>query len=111
MVKKSCGTETARSRLSKVKVTSALFISFSVFEPAKITSSMLSPRKAFELDSPKTQRIASLIFDLPEPLGPMIATTPPSNFSETLSAKDLNPCASTWINFILISFFLYLQTS
>ena len=41
-----------------------------------------------------TQRIASEMFDLPEPLGPTIAVISFSNVSRVFSAKDLKP----WIS-------------
>ena len=44
--------------------------------------------------SPRTQRIASEIFDFPLPLGPMITVAPLPNSSLVLSGKDLNPCIS-----------------
>jgi hypothetical protein len=38
-------------------------------EPLKITSCIESPRSADALDSPSTQRTASITFDLPQPFG------------------------------------------
>src|SRR5580692_2990400 len=64
--------------------------------PAKITSSMRLPRRLLADCSPNTQLIASLIFDLPQPLGPTMAAIPcPLNRSSVRSQKDLNPCSST----------------
>src|ERR1035438_10571218 len=45
--------------------------------PAKITSSMRAPRRLLADCSPSTQLMASLRFDLPQPLGPTIAAMPP----------------------------------
>src|SRR5258708_258777 len=60
--------------------------------PAKMTSSILPPRRDLADCSPKTQAIASEIFDLPQPLGPTIAARPsPWNLSSVRSQKDLNP--------------------
>src|SRR5215831_16874038 len=60
--------------------------------PEKITSSMRDPRSVFADCSPSTQEIASAMFDLPHPFGPMMAATPsPGNFSSVRSQKDLKP--------------------
>src|SRR6202043_3997595 len=64
--------------------------------PAKITSSMRVPRRVLADCSPSTQLMASLIFDLPQPLGPTMAAMPsPLKRSSVRSQKDLNPCSST----------------
>ena len=59
--------------------------------PEKITSAISPPRSALADCSPKTQRMASDIFDFPQPLGPTMAVIPGSKFSDVLSANDLNP--------------------
>src|SRR5262249_36428467 len=60
--------------------------------PEKITSSMRDPRSVFADCSPNTQEMASAMFDLPHPFGPMIAATPsPGNFSSVRSQNDLKP--------------------
>src|ERR1022692_1327601 len=60
--------------------------------PAKITSSMREPRRVLADCSPSTQEIASAIFDLPQPLGPMMAAMPsPWNLRSVRSQKDLKP--------------------
>src|SRR6185437_2631826 len=59
--------------------------------PAKMTSSSRCERRLRVLCSPKTQRIASTRFDLPEPLGPTTAVMPDSNSTVVGSAKVLNP--------------------
>src|SRR5438477_3175780 len=60
--------------------------------PAKITSSIRDPRSVLADCSPSTQEMASEMFDLPQPFGPMMAATPsPWNFSSVRSQKDLNP--------------------
>src|SRR4051812_3412867 len=48
--------------------------------------------------SPKAQRTASEILDLPQPLGPTTAVIPGSNSTRVLSAKDLNPTISRRFN-------------
>ena len=59
--------------------------------PPKITSSIFAPRRALERCSPMTQRMASEMFDLPEPFGPTMAVMSFSNVRRVLSAKDLKP--------------------
>src|SRR5215469_13523537 len=60
--------------------------------PAKITSSMRTPRSKRADCSPSTQEIASEILDFPQPFGPTMAAMPsPWNFSSVRSQKDLNP--------------------
>src|ERR1700674_964152 len=60
--------------------------------PAKITSSMRDPRRVLADCSPSTQEMASAIFDLPQPLGPMMAAMPsPWNLRSVRSQNDLNP--------------------
>ena len=61
-----------------------------VEEPLKITSSIVSPRICFEL-SPITQRTASIMFDLPQPLGPTMPTIELGKSKVVGSTKDLNP--------------------
>src|SRR4051795_11905579 len=59
--------------------------------PAKMTSSILPPRRLFAPCSPSTQAMASTTFDLPEPLGPTTAVMPGSNRRVVGDAKDLKP--------------------
>src|SRR5262245_38945161 len=81
----------APSVLSIVRVTSARPSGARPDVPAKITSSILPPRRAFAPCSPSTQAIASTTLDLPEPLGPTTQVMPGSSFSVVAEAKDLNP--------------------
>src|SRR5215510_2591043 len=60
-------------------------------EPLKMTSLISPPRRLLALCSPRTQRTASTIFDLPDPFGPTIAVTPAGKSKSTRSAKLLNP--------------------
>ena len=60
--------------------------------PPKMTSSIFAPRSDREDCSPSTQRIASEIFDFPEPFGPTIAVMPPRNLISVRSGNDLKPC-------------------
>src|ERR1039458_2644108 len=67
---------------------------------AEITSSMRVPRRLLADCSPSTQQMASLMLDLPHPLGPTMAATPsPLNRSSVRSQNDLNPCISTRLSF------------
>src|SRR5882724_3664320 len=76
----------------RVRDTSAMPRALRSRVPAKMTSSILPPRRDLADCSPKTQAIASEIFDLPQPLGPTIAARPsPWNLSSVRSQKDLNP--------------------
>ena len=59
--------------------------------PEKTTSPMFLSRSNVGLCSPSTQRTASTMFDLPHPLGPMIADTSPGKVSSTASGNDLKP--------------------
>ncbi len=88
--------------LSKYKDTSQYDVLRRFSVPLKMTSCMFLPRRVFALCSPRVQRIASAMFDLPQPLGPMIAVTPSLNSMVTLSAKDLNPYISSLFKYILV---------
>ncbi len=67
----------ARHRLlSIVSCTSARPSGPRVAVPAKMTSSILPPRRVFAPCSPITQARASTTFDLPDPLGPTMHVTP-----------------------------------
>src|SRR5882672_3789488 len=77
---------------TSVRETSAMPVALRSRVPAKITSSMRTPRRLLADCSPKTQEMASEILDFPHPLGPTTAAMPsPGNFSSVRSQKDLNP--------------------
>src|SRR5690349_7611495 len=59
--------------------------------PAKMTSSILPPRRDLAPCSPITQASASTTLDLPEPLGPTMQVMPGSSCRVVDDAKDLNP--------------------
>lgn len=80
---------------SKVSETSAMPLPARVRDPLKIRSSRLSERRALILCSPITQRMASTMFDLPQPFGPTIPVIGWSSTTWVLSAKDLNPFISS----------------
>ncbi|KAF0257351.1 hypothetical protein DOU02_13915 [Clavibacter michiganensis subsp. michiganensis] len=81
----------APSALSIVSVTSARPSGPRVEVPAKMTSSILPPRRVFAPCSPMTQARASTTFDLPDPFGPTTQVTPVSNWNVVGCANDLNP--------------------
>src|SRR5262245_56121815 len=60
-----------------------------------MTSSVFLLRRVEWLCSPSTQRTASEMFDLPLPLGPMIAVMPGSKRKTVRLAKLLKPCSSS----------------
>src|ERR1043165_8658335 len=75
--------------------------------PAKITSSMRTPRRLLADCSPRTQEMESAMLDFPQPLGPTTAAMPsPGNFSSVRSQKDLKPRTCSFLSF---SKFLLLQ--
>src|SRR5438552_11452416 len=87
----------------RVSDTSAMPVGWRSRVPEKMTSSIREPRKVLADCSPNTHEMASAIFDLPQPLGPMMAATPsPGNFSSVRSQKDLKP--RIWSFFSLSNF-------
>src|SRR5688500_14575406 len=81
----------APSELSIVSCTSARPSGGRPDVPAKMTSSILPPRRDLAPCSPSTQAIASTTLDLPEPLGPTTAVMPGSKRNVVAEAKDLKP--------------------
>src|SRR6478609_1228802 len=61
--------------------------------PAKMTSSILPPRRLFAPCSPITQEMASTTLLLPEPLGPTTHVMPGSKCRVVEDANDLKPRA------------------
>src|SRR6476660_2659657 len=59
--------------------------------PAKMTSSILPPRRLLAPCSPMTQASASTTLDLPDPFGPTTHVIPGSRRSVVADAKDLKP--------------------
>src|SRR5882762_237427 len=59
--------------------------------PAKMTSSILPPRRLLAPCSPMTQARASTTLDLPDPFGPTTQVIPGSSRSVVAEAKDLKP--------------------
>src|SRR4051812_38439663 len=81
----------APSELSMVSCTSARPSGGRPEVPAKMTSSILPPRRDFAPCSPITQASASTTLDLPEPLGPTMQVIPGSSCRVVEEAKDLKP--------------------
>src|SRR5215207_4618569 len=81
----------APSELSIVSVTSARPRAGRPEVPAKMTSSILPPRRLLAPCSPMTQASASTTLDLPEPFGPTMQVIPGSSCRVVEEAKDLNP--------------------
>src|ERR1700712_5718373 len=81
----------APSELSIVSTTSARPRGGRPDVPAKMTSSILPPRRDFAPCSPITQARASTTLDFPDPLGPTMQVIPGSSWSVVDDAKDLNP--------------------
>ena len=79
------------SWLSIVRSTSARPSGGRPAVPAKMTSSILPPRRLFAPCSPITQAMASTTLDLPEPLGPTTQVMPGSKCSVVDEANDLKP--------------------
>src|SRR5262249_24903004 len=71
--------------------------------PAEITSCIEAPRIAPGLCSPSAQRTASVMFDLPEPLGPTMTLTTGENSSLARSGHDLNPFISIDLRYISLT--------
>src|SRR4051812_16745188 len=86
------------SELSNTSSTEARPTGLRSEEPLKITSCMCSPRSCLAEDSPRTQRTASITFDLPQPLGPTTPTSCPGTAMEVGSTKDLKPESLTEVS-------------
>src|ERR1700709_147123 len=70
--------------------------------PLKITSAISPPRRALADCSPRTQRMASETFDLPQPFGPTIAVTPGWKFRLVLLANDLKPKTVKFFKYMIL---------
>src|SRR5690606_38065823 len=79
--------------LSKMSSTEARAAGLRSAEPLKMTSCMDSPRSSEALDSPSTQRTASMMLDLPQPLGPTTPTSGPGTSNAVGSTNDLKPAS------------------
>src|SRR6056297_1149105 len=79
------------SLLSNTSSMEACPTGFLALEPLKMTSVMDSPRRYLAELSPITHRTASIILDLPQPLGPTTAVMLEGNGTVVGSTKDLKP--------------------
>src|SRR5437588_662206 len=76
----------------RMRETSAMPVGLRSRVPAKITSSMRTPRRLLADCSPNTHEIESETLDLPQSLGTTTAAMPsPGNLSSVRSQNDLNP--------------------
>src|SRR5512145_232056 len=66
-------------------------------EPLKMTSAIDSPRRCFAEISPMTQRTASMMFDLPQPLGPTTPTRLLGKDTAVGSTNDLKPASLIFV--------------
>ena len=97
------GRSTVPSELSNTNSTSADERACTPRPPPKMTSCIDWPRTASGDCSPIAHSTASVMLDLPEPLGPTMTDTPSPNSSFVRSGKDLKPfrvsdfrCTPTW---------------
>ncbi len=81
------------SLLSKISSMDAWVTGLRVLEPLKMTSVIDSPRRFFAELSPITQRTASMMLDLPQPLGPTTAAMLLGKLTVVGSTKDLKPAS------------------
>jgi len=81
------------SELSKTSSTVACPTGLRPDEPEKITSVIASPRRRLAALSPITQRIASMMLDLPQPLGPQMPVRLVGRCRTVGSTNDLNPAS------------------
>ena len=79
------------SELSKISSTVACDTGLRALEPEKITSVSESPRRRLAELSPMTQRTASMMFDLPQPLGPTTPVMLVGRCRVVGSTNDLKP--------------------
>jgi hypothetical protein len=77
-----------------VSETSAIPAGPRVSEPLKMTSAIAPPRRCLADCSPMHQRMASTMFDLPQPFGPTTAVTGCEKFITVRSQNDLKPMTS-----------------
>ena len=82
---------TVPSELSNTSSTVALPTGFRPVEPEKMTSLSASPRNRLAALSPITQRIASMMLDLPQPFGPTMPVMLVGKCRTVGSTKDLKP--------------------
>src|SRR5436189_5471092 len=68
--------------------------------PAKMTSSILPPRRLLAPCSPMTQASASTTLDLPDPLGPTMQVMPGSSSRVVAEANDLKPFSVRRLRYI-----------
>src|SRR5262249_26659880 len=97
----SASVFSARLRLSKVMLTSAMPRLRREALPLKMTSVISCPRRLRALCSPRTHLTASTALLLPLPLEPTMAVTPGKNWKLVLSANDLKPHSSRLFSMVV----------
>src|SRR5690606_11791775 len=83
----------AWSELSKISSTIACDTGLRAEEPEKMTSVSASPRRRLAALSPITQRMASMMLDLPQPFGPTTPVMLVGRCSVVGSTNDLKPAS------------------
>ena len=84
-----------RSELSKTRDTLVNPAFALDLPPSKMRSVSFPARTALELLGPRTKRIASVMFDFPDPLGPVTAVYPSISGTVIFPPKDLKFSIST----------------
>src|SRR5580698_2369488 len=83
----------------RVSETSAMPVGLRSRVPAKMTSSILRPRRLLADCSPSTQLMASEMLDFPQPLGPTTTAMPdPASWTSVRSQNDLKPRSWTFLS-------------
>src|ERR1700735_1333082 len=83
----------------RVRETSAIPVGLRSRVPAKMTSSIFTPRRDLADCSPRAQVMASEMLDLPHPFGPTTAAIPsPERWTSVRSQKDLKPSIWTFLS-------------
>ena len=85
--------------LSKTSVTLQYFAGFPFLPPLNTSLLRFSTRMVFELLGPRTNNMASRMFDFPLPLGPVIPVKLPLNGILILPANVLKFSSSTYFSF------------
>src|ERR1044071_4786637 len=81
------------SELANPSSTEAVPTGLRELEPLNTTSAIESPRRCFAEISPITQRTASMMLDLPQPLGPTTPIRLLGKLTAVGSTKDLKPAS------------------
>src|SRR5215813_7403986 len=91
------------SELSNTSSTEAVPTGLRELEPLNTTSAIESPRRCLAEISPITQRTASMMLDLPQPLGPTTPIRLLGKLTAVGSTKDLKPASLILVSRINLS--------